>query len=272
MKSRGFLALVMAFAFLIITSGDTVCQYNGGIDPEALIERILAVEAEQKARVTDIVFETEFVGGEQKKEGFEEKARFNKKVYLKFLTDTTLFYEEYLEYYEDGELQPDEECQNEAKDRKEKKKKRKARDISEPMLRPFYPDCRSLYSIEYRGVAEESIDGHTCHQFTVTAHEKVDTLINGDFYFDAETFLLVRADFSPAKLVKKLGFSLKKLDMSIHYAMTPDRYWLPRLFEIDGKGKAAFLFGVSFSGREQFRNAVVNNGLLTELFEDNSDE
>ena len=93
------------------------------------------------------------------------------------------------------------------------------------------------------------------------------SFINGDFYFEAGSFHLVRVDFSPAKLVKKAMFKLKELHMKLFYGLTPEGYWLPREFNIKGKGKAAFFFGVNISGRESYRNPIINSGIDDKIFE-----
>ena len=95
------------------------------------------------------------------------------------------------------------------------------------MLKPFYPQMRELYDIRYEGVAEEKIAGRVCHHFRIDAREEVDTLINGDYYFEAGEFQLVQVDFEPAKLVKKTMFRLKELNMSILYGPTARGIWLP---------------------------------------------
>ena len=247
-------------------------QDGNGIDPEALIERILAVDQQQRDRIHDVVFDAEYVEREDKgDEGFKEKIRFVKRIYVKYLADTALFHEEYLEYYKDGELKSQKDLEKEAKDRREKKAKRKGRDISYPILRPFNPEFRELYNIEYLGVDPEMIEHRVCHQFRVTAKEEAEGLINGDYFFEAESFHLVRVDFSPAKLVKKTMFKLKELDMSIAYTPTDDGYWLPHQFSVRGKGKAAFFFGVNFAGTEYYRNPVVNGGIDDSVFEEKND-
>ena len=272
MRLPGGMTCILGLVCLLLGAADVRCQLSNGIDPEALIERILAVDAEQRRGLTDVTFEAELVDGEFKREEFKEKVRFKKLVYLKFLTDTTLFQEKYLEYYKDGELQSASSCSKEARTREEKKRKWKARELSYPVLNPFQADHRALYSIEYRGVAEESVAGYACHRFVVTANLKSDTLINGEYFFDAESFRTVRVVFSPAELVKNLAFRLNKLDMTLTYGLTPDGYWLPRQFDIEGKGKVGFLFGVSFSGSEYYRNPVINSGLRAGLFEGTNDE
>lgn len=260
----------LALLALLLLGAARVCpaQNSNGIDPEALIERILAVDQQQRNRIHDVVFDAEYVEREDKgDEGYKEKIRFVKKIYLKCLPDTTLFHEEYLAYYKDGELKSHKDLEKEARERMEKKAKRKGRDIAYPILRPFQPESRDLYDIQYKGVSPDKIEHYVCHQFRVTAKEEEEALIDGDFYFEAESFHLVRVDFSPAKLVKKTMFKLKELDMSIMYAPTQDGYWLPRQFDVRGKGKAAFFFGVDFAGTEYYRNPMVNGGIDDSIFE-----
>jgi len=243
-------------------------QENEGIDPEALIERILAVYHEQRAMVSDVTFDATYIEGKMEdKEGFVEKERFDKKIYLKYLPDTALYHEDFLAYYKDGELQEDKELQKAAQERIEKKEKRKAYDISYPMLKPFFPDQRQFYDIRYDGVAAEVIEDQVCHKFTVTAKEKLEGLIEGSYYFEAESFHLLRVDFKPAKLVKKMMFKLNQLDMSLLYGETADGVWLPQRFEVNGKGKAALFIGVSFAGREYYRNPIINSNLPDSLFQ-----
>ena len=250
---------------LIIPIVTVTAQDLGGIDPEALVERILATDQFQRDHLEDVTFSSEYV--ELEENGFREKVRFVKKVYVKYFADTAWFTEEYLEYYKDGKLMNDEDTQKEVADRISKQMKRKAHDISYPMLRPFYPERRSLYNIEYAGVAPGRIDERVCHQFRVTALQPADSLINGDYYFEAETFHLVRVDFSPSKLVKKLMFKLNEMNMSLLYGPTTEGYWLPRQFDIQGKGKAALFIGVNFAGTEYYRNPIVNSGLDDSIFE-----
>lgn len=266
----GFLFLV---TLLYVSVPSLSAQEDNGIDPEALIDRILSVEKAQRAELHDVIFDAEYIEGEQKDDGFKEKVRFDKRIYLKFFPDTVWFHEQYLAYYKDGKLQSEKDLRKEAASRMEKKKKRNMRDISYPMLKPFYPDERALYDITYRGVPEETIDGYVCHHFRVKAKEESDTLINGDFYFDAETFHPVRIDFSPAKLVKKLMFKLNELNMSLTYGPTgDDNIWLPRQFHLEGRGKAGLLFGVHFGGTEYYRNPIINSGVSEDIFKGDTDE
>lgn len=244
-----------------------------GIDPEAIIERMLAVERQQAAALDNVVLEAEYLEGEEEENGeFVEKVRFDKRVYIRYLEDTAWYHEEYLAYYKDGRAQDSKDLAKEAAKRKEKKRKRKARDISFPMLAPFYPENRDQYEIVYQGINAEEIESYVCHRFTVTAKVEEAEQINGDFFVEADSFHLVRVDFSPAKLVKKTMFKLKQLNMSVVYGPTPDGFWLPRRFDIEGKGKAAFFFGVKFAGTEYYRNPTVNADISDEIFEVTDDD
>ena len=267
MKALKFLLLIVLCLPVI---GAT--QADSGIDPEALIERILAVELQQKNRLHDVTFDAEYIEGENKDGEFVEKLRVVKKVFIKYLPDTVLYREEYKELYKDRERKSDKDMASEYKDRIEKKEKRKGRDVSYPILKPFYPENRDLYQVNYEGVTDERIDGYVCHHFRVDARDEVDTLINGDYYFEAGAFHLVRVDFSPAKLVKKTMFKLKSLNMTIIYGPTADDIWLPRQFEVSGEGKAALFFGVNFTGTEYYRNPRVNKGLSESDFEKEQDD
>jgi hypothetical protein len=174
-----YLILLLAVLTLPPESG-IATQESLNIDPAAIIQRILAVEREQRDEIKDIIFETEYIEGEYKDDVFKEKVRILKRTYLKYLPDTVLFHEDYLEYYKDGVLQDNKELRKEEAKRKEEKKKRNSYDISYSMYTPFHPDRRELYDIEYLGLAEEKVDDYVCHHFTVRAREEEEGLINCD--------------------------------------------------------------------------------------------
>ena len=120
------LAVLLVLVFSSVVSGQ-----SNGIDPEAIIERILSVESQMRESLKDVVFDAEYISGKTEDDGtFKEKTRFEKKVYLKFFEDTTWYYEEYLSYFKEGEQQSDDDLRKEAEDLIKKKKKRKGRDIS----------------------------------------------------------------------------------------------------------------------------------------------
>ena len=111
-----FTAFVMTVLLLLL--GSVAVMAQEGIDPEALIERILVVEAQQYDQVKDLVLDAEYVVRE--KDG-SIKERFLKKISIKYSSDTALFHEAYLEYYKKDELQKDKDCQKQAAERKKKK-------------------------------------------------------------------------------------------------------------------------------------------------------
>lgn len=260
---------IIIVALFLTCRGLTVAQSDG----DAVIQQMLAVEAKQKQALHDVVFDAEMLEGEFDDNGdFVTKAKFLKKIYIKYFEDTAWYHEDYLEYYKEGERQDSSETTKQARERKEKKRKRNAKDVSYPMLTPFYPENRETYEIKYVGLAPESIDGHTCHHFRVHALTEDDNLINGDYYVETEEFHLVRVDFSPAKLVKKLMFKLKNLDMSLHYAPISESLWLPTRFDLEGSGKAALFIGVKFATKEYYRNPVINGGIEDSIFDEDKME
>jgi len=253
-----FKSLFVVIIFLAVSS---YSQENQDIDVEALIDQIISVEKQQQEQINTLVFDAEYIEGEHNKDGFKEKVRFTKKIYVKYQGDSALFVEEYLEYYKDGELKSEKDLQKEAKKRKEEKKKRKARDVSYSMIRPFYPEWRNMYEIKYMGIDTEESEEYTCHHFKLTALEESDSLINADYYFDAESFNLAKTTFSPAKLIKKTFFKLNELKMSIVYGPDENGFWFPRKFDVSGKGKAMFFIGVKFAGTEYYRNPIINSNI-----------
>jgi len=257
---------------VLAAAGSSTAQPNA-IDPQALIGTILSVDERQREQIHDIIYDAEYVEGETSDDGeYREKVRIVKKIYIKYYGDSVRLHEKYLEFYKDGVLQDSQATAKEAAERREKKEKRRSKDVSWPMLTPFYPEQREFYEITYEGVPEDSFEGYICHHFRVHSKEKDPDRINGDYYFDAETFRLVRVDFTPAKLPSNLMFKMKQLDMTVRFGPTPDGYWLPRQFDVEGRGKAMFLIGVKFSGTEYYRNPQVNTNFDDSIFEEDNGE
>ncbi len=251
--------------FIILCSLLFICatQISAQTNNEAstLIHQILEVEKLQKEKVQNVTFDAEYIEAEEKDGKFVEKIRFDKKIYIKYDNDTAYIFEDYLAYYKESKQQSDDDLQSASKEKKEKKIKRRSKDISYSMLKPFYESNSELYEIEYLGVANDKIETYTCHHFKVRAKEENSDLVNGDYYFDAESFQLVQVDFSPAKLTKKMMFKMKKLNMTILYKEYDDNLWFPKQFEISGKGKAMFFIGVNFAGTEYYRNPLINQDI-----------
>jgi len=243
-------------------------ESSSGIDPEALIAQIIKVESEQQANLHDIIYDAEYVEGETKEDGnFEENVRFVKRIYIKYLPDSALFHEEYLQCYEKGKQQDSGDCQKTAAERLEKKRRRNALDISFPMIRPFTARQRHLYTITYQGIASTQIENRTCHKFHAVAIEPADSLINGDYYFESEGFHLVRVDFTPSKLVRRSMFKMSEMNMSLAFAPTADGFWLPQQFKISMKARAMWVIGIKVKGTEDYRNPVINQPIDPKIFE-----
>lgn len=263
-----WLPAVWLLSMMIMLVAGSPAAQDERIDPHAIIEQILTVHQRQQSRIEDITFDAEYVEGEETDEGFVEKVRLVKTIHVKYVDDSALYHEEFHEYYKDGERQSAEELEKEAKERIKRRTERNRRTAAHPMVEPFSPQEAEHYEITYEGVNYDDVEGHICHEFVVRSKIEDADHINGTYYFDADTFRLVRCDFSPAKLMKKTFFRLNRLDMTIDYGFDVDStWWLPTRFEIEGAGKAGIFFGVNFSGTEYFRNPRVNTGLADSLFE-----
>lgn len=259
--------LIFFLAFATI-----LAQNDTALESDAIIQKILAVEAKQRSEIQTLTFDAEYIEKESNGQGgYEEKVKLEKKIRIKYLPDTIWYNEEYIRYFKSGEVRPAEECDEIAAERKDKKKRRGSRDISWPMLLPFKPASRGAYDISYVGVDDTAVFNFMCHHFKVTSTTEDEDKINGDYYFDAASFQLIRADFTPAKLSANLLFKLDKLQMSVSYAPNPEGHWLPQQFEINGKGKAAFFIDVDWQGTEYFHNPQVNTGISDELFKSDRD-
>ena len=256
---------------LALSASKTWAQTPAGIDPEAIINRILTVDQEQRNQVKDVVFDAEYVEKDEGDNGSngepKEKVRLMKRVYLKYFPDTAWYHEDYTQFYKEGRLQTSDDLKKEAADRKEKKRRRGALDISYPMLKPFWANHRALYTIEYKGIASEQVDSRSCHHFTVTAKEPADSLFNGDYYFEAVGFHLAKVDFSPSKLVHRTLFKMSEFNMSLIYTPNLNGQWFPSEFNIQFKAKAMWVIGVKVKGAEYYRNPIVNSGVEDKVFE-----
>jgi len=271
MKCRQVFILISVLA-LLPHSVRISAQEELALEPDAIIQKILSVDAKQRSEIQSLVFDAEYIEKENNgKGGYDEKIRLEKKIRMKFLSDTVWYNEEYLRYYKNNEVRSAEECDEVAAERKDKKKRRGSRDISWPMLLPFKPEGSGGYTKTYQGVDDTTVAGYVCHHFKVTSTTEDEDKINGDYFFDAASFQLIRVRFCPAKLGGNLMFKLDKLEMALSFAPTSDGHWLPQQFDIAGKGKAAFFIDVDWQGTEYFHNPQINTGMSDEIFQSDRD-
>lgn len=242
---------------LLVSTGFS--QEESAIDSDAIIQKVVEVEARQKAELNSVIFDAEYIEMEKDENGgLKEKVRLEKTVTLKYTNDSVTYDEKFNAYYKNGVLMSEQDLVKIAREKTDKKKKRGSRDISYAILSPFYEENRQDYSIAYLGVQDSSVNAFLCHKFRVESLTKNDKAINGDYYFDADSFQLVKVNFTPARKGGNLFFKMKKLEMSMICAPNSDGYWFPTRFDIAGQGKAMFFIGVSWAGTEYFRNPRVN--------------
>ena len=252
------MSVSLTIIFLLL-AGRSFSQQQSSIDADAIIQKVIEVEARQRSEIRDVVFDAEYIELEKDDNGeMKEKLRLEKTVTLTYLNDSVFYDETFNAYYKNGELMSDDELAKIAREKTEKKKKRGSRDISYRILSPFYDQNKPDYSITYLGVHDSTVNDYLCHKFKVESLTENEESINGEYYFDADSFQLVRVDFAPANNGGNFFFKMIKLEMSMMFAPNSDGYWFPTRFDITGQGKAMFFIGVSWAGTEYFRNPRVN--------------
>ena len=258
MNHSKLLSVSLTIIFSLL-AGSSFSQQQTAIDADAIIQKVIEVEARQRSEIRDVVLDAEYIELEKDDNGeMKEKLRLEKTVTLTYLNDSVFYDETFNAYYKNGELMSDDQLAKIAKEKTEKKKKRGSRDISYSILSPFYDKNKEDYSITYLGVYDTTVSDYLCHKFKVESLTEDKQAINGEFYFDADSFHLVKVDFAPAKKGGNFFFKMKKLEMSMMFAPDSDGYWFPTRFDITGQGKAMFFIGVSWAGTEYFRNPRVN--------------
>lgn len=259
-------AFLFITIFLAISSG---AFSSDKITVGALIDSVLAARQRQLDAVSDMTFDAIFYERRTDKEGeVTEEKRYDKKIYVKKIDDTFHIHQKYVAFYLDGVRQDREALVAEVDKKQEERVKRGNRDFTYDLTIPLQMLYTGMYDVSYKGIAKEKINGFTCYMLRADAREKNDTLLNCLYYVDTADYNLVRVDFSPAKLVSKLMFKLKELDMTINYKPYDSKIWVPDRFELLGKGKAAFFIGVYFQSEETYTNPVVNSGLDDALFDE----
>ena len=258
MNCSKLLAVSLTIIFTLL-AGSSFSQQETAIDPDAIIQKVVEVEARQRAELKDEIFDAKYIELEKDDNGeMKEKIRLEKTVTLTFKNDSVFYDETFNAYYKNGELMSEDELAKIAKEKTEKKKQRGSRDISYRILSPFYDKNKEAYNITYLGVYDTTVGDYLCHKFEVESLTEDKKAVNGEYYFDADSFQLVRVDFAPANKEGNFFFKMNKLEMSMMFAPDADGYWFPTRFDIAGQGKAMFFIGVSWAGTEYFRNPKVN--------------
>lgn len=247
---------------LLFCASISLAQTPEGVDPSALLRQIRGMLTLQESKVADLTVDAESIMRE--KNG--DELRVQKRITMKFFPDTTWYTESYLSASRNGESITGEELKKTIEAQKKDADRRRGRNASFPILRPFRDSVGASYEFQYEGIVPESESGRLCHLFRVNPKRDDDTLVQGSYYFDSESFLPIRADFTPAKLPKGMMFRLAFLSMTMLYTQSSDGVYLPDRFEITGRGKAALFIGVRIEGTEVYRNPEINTGIPDSLF------
>lgn len=96
----------MIFALL---AGSSFSQQQAAIDADAIIQKVVEVEARQRAEIRDVIFDAEYIELEKDDNGeMKEKMRLEKTVTLTYLDDSISYSEIFNAYYQHGQLMSDE--------------------------------------------------------------------------------------------------------------------------------------------------------------------
>jgi len=222
-----------------------------------IIDSVYIRDSLQKSRINDLVISAESYQRKLDSDGnIKEEKKFDKTIY----SFDTLYFEEYLTYFKNGEKQSDSERDKEAEKIREKQNKGESRNASTSPLEIFYPDKRSGYSFSLVGIEAES----ECECYHVRAKSKVDKsdFFDGDFWFDHNTLRPVLVEFRPAKMPGPI----KELEMSLAYDTVASGIYLPARFNLRGRGKALWVFGFHFGAEELYSGYRINTGAAQEFF------
>lgn len=233
---------------------------------DELLDSVLAVKQIQEQSIDNMVIDAVFFERKLSGKGkVKEEKKYEKIIYLEKINDSLTQVDRYLACYKDGERLDDKKAEKEFAKKKEEKIKRKNRDLAFDMTIPMQPSHRKLYDIYYDSMSLQKIDNYDCLVVNAVAKEKTDSLIDCTYYFDKNSFHMVKVDFKPSKLVKKMMFKLNSLDMSLEYRPFNHEIWVPARFYIKGKGKAALFVGVHFESEEIYSNHKVNTTIDREI-------
>lgn len=233
------------------------------LDIEQVIENAYQADHSFRTETADFTMMVESYARRLKGDGeVKEEKKFSKKYYYK----DSLFKQEILEYYLDGEKQDDKKLKEQIKEAKERKKKGRSRDGSINSMKPFYPDQRENYLFSMPGV--EKKNGFECYHIIADCRLDDDQLLEGDYWFETKNQNLVYAEFRPAKMPSRI----KNLDMEMEYGLTADSVWLPKRFHLKGNGKVMIFIKFNFEVEEFFSDHQLNTGLSDDLFQESADE
>ena len=253
-----------AFVFLLILGIVPACvRGQSDLPIEKVIEGAYLRDSTTRAEVGAMTMRAESYSRKLDGDGrVEQEKEFIKEYYFK----DSLFKEEYLEYYLDGQRQSDKELQKQIKEAEERRKKGRNRDASIRPLEPFYPENREHYSFSMPGVEMQ----HGCVTYHVVAEcrEKDENMLEGDYWFEVNYLNLVHTEFHPSKMPSKI----KQLDMTMSFAPVEHGFWLPVGFHLIGRGKVFFLIKFNFEVEEKYSQYKVFVDLSDDFFTEVSDE
>ena len=157
------------------------------------------------------------------------------------------------------EKQGDKDLNEEARKLREKQAKRESRNASTSLFEIFYPDKRIDYSFSLIGIESEA--KCDCYHVRAKCKSAESESFDGDFWFDQKSLRPVYIAFRPVKLPGPI----KELEMSLAYTIVSN-FYLPAHFQLQGRGKALWIFGFHFGVEEIYSDYRCNTGAAREFF------
>lgn len=248
---------------MVLMIGPGLARGQADLDIEEVIAGAVVRDSIRRAEVRDMVLSAESyartLGGDG---SVKEEKKFIKTYYFK----DSLFKEEFLEYYLDGERQDDRALQEQVREAEERRRKGRNRDASVNPMDPFYPENRQYYKFSMPGVEKQR--GCICYHVVAECLIEDENLLQGDYWFEVNWLNLAYAEFRPARMPSKI----KRLDMNMSFAPIEEGYWLPMGFHLLGKGKVLVFIKFNFEVEERYSYHRLNVGLTDDFFREVADE
>lgn len=223
------------------------------ISLDEIIERVKTQQSRIVEEIEDAVFLAEAIYRERKKNSELEKELLVKKnVYMRRGGGR---HEEYLGITRNGSELYGKELEKEIKDWRKKSRRQQETKM------PLTPEGEGTY--DYHLIGSGAWNDREVWVVEFRAKQQRDGYINGKGYVSKDTFNIVRAEFSPAKISRVI----EDMKMALTYSEVQG-YWMPALFQMSMRIKVGFLvdfFYREITIEEKYTGYQFNNQLMGEI-------
>jgi hypothetical protein len=238
---KKFILLPILFFGTISTLGEEVNQVEDSITITKILRGIRRQEEIQKSLLKNYFYYSRTESGGVDKDGEIEVENIDES--RVFVSGNSRLYE-YYKIVRKGKAMSGEEMEKNIKDSKKR---------WEGFLKhksPFSPEMEEHYDYQY--LWEERLGDRMTYLLKLNAREKKETLINGFFWIDQETFGVVQSRSEPAKnpKMKKFLMTIKSLKTEYSAVEVVKGIWLPRTIQFNATGGVLFIkkkFGIKLT-------------------------